>query len=494
MGKPLAGKCSPEVWLGILFSFILCFFLLPFDYPSNFLGVNNGVSLFENKETHPIGIVKNQSISVINQSTTDSCSGRYIYIHDDLPTKFNYDLINNCESLTGSNMPNMCPHIKNFGFGQEINNSEGVLTNKRWFSTNQFSLELIFHSKMKHYECLTNNSAQASAIYIPIYPGLEESQHLWDPNLTARDSFGEEFSKWVSSRFEWKKMWGRDHFFVSGRVAFDYRRKTDNISDWGSTLRVSPESNNMTMLTIEGSSRTNDIAIPYPTGFHPAKDSEVFQWQNRVRGQERPYLFTFVGGPRPDQPNSIRGKLFDQCQASSTCKVLNCHSSGINCEETVTVMRVFQKSVYCLHPTGDTFTRKSAFDSILAGCIPVFFHPASAYNQYLWYLPKNYTKYSVFIPVRKAQNLKDGSIEKILLEISKDMEFAMREQVISLIPKLVYGDPRSRLETKDAFDIAVNKILERIENVRKVVREGRDPSIGFAEPDGNKFLFPEELE
>ncbi|KAK9933030.1 hypothetical protein M0R45_020243 [Rubus argutus] len=494
MGKPFAGKCSPEVWFGILISFILCFLLLLFDYPNTFSRVNNGVSLFESTQTHPIGIVNNQSNSVINQSTTDSCSGRYVFIHDDLPAKFNYDLLNNCESLTeGSNMPNMCPYIKNFGFGPEINNSEGVLSNKRWFSTNQFSLELIFHNKMKQYECLTNNSAQASAIYIPIYVGLEDSQHLWDPNLTARDSFGEDFSKWVSRRSEWKKMWGRDHFFVSGRVAFDYRRKTDNISDWGSKLRVLPESKNMTMLAIEASSRKNDIAIPYPTGFHPAKDSEVFQWQNKVRKQERPYLFAFVGAPRPDHPNSPRGKLFDQCRASSTCKVLNCHSSGINCEDTVTVMRVFQRSVYCLQPTGDTFTRKSAFDSFLAGCIPVFFHPASAYNQYLWHLPKNHSMYSVFIPVSEVKDLEDGSIEKTLLGISKDKELAMREEVIRLIPKLVYGDPRSRLGTQDAFDIAVNKILERIENVRKVIRQGRDPSIGFAEKDGNKFLFPEEL-
>ncbi|KAL6185674.1 hypothetical protein ACLB2K_041804 [Fragaria x ananassa] len=336
MGKSLAGKCSPEVWFGILISFALCFVLLPFDYPCTFFGVDYGVNHFEKKQTHPTGI-KNQSISVINQSTIDSCSGRYIYIHDDLPAKFNYDLTNNCESVTqGSNMRNMCPYIKNFGFGPEINSSEGVLTNKRWFSTNQFSLELIFHSKMKQYECLTNNSAQASAIYIPIYPGLEDSKHLWDPNLTARDAFGKDFAKWVSSRSEWKKMWGRDHFFVSGRVAFDYRRKTENITDWGSKLRLLPESWNMTMLAIEGSSLTNDIAIPYPTGFHPAHNIEVFLWQNKVRRLERPYLFTFVGGPRPDQPNSIRGKLFNQCQASNYCIGLNCKSRGINCEETYT--------------------------------------------------------------------------------------------------------------------------------------------------------------
>uniref|UniRef100_A0A0E0ED15 Uncharacterized protein n=1 Tax=Oryza meridionalis TaxID=40149 RepID=A0A0E0ED15_9ORYZ len=39
----------------------------------------------------------------------------------------------------------------------------------------------------------------------------------------------------------------------------------------------------------------------------------------------------------------------------------------------------------------DSYTRKSTFDSMLAGCISVFLHPASAYNQYTWHLPRDRT-------------------------------------------------------------------------------------------------------
>ena len=100
----------------------------------------------------------------------------------------------------------------------------------------------------------------------------------------------------------------------------------------------------------------------------------------------------------------------------------------------------------------------------------------------------------MFIPVRDVKDLKEGQIENVLLGISKDQEVAMREEVVRLIPTLVYADPRSRLETQDAFDIAVQGILERIENVRKVIREGRDPSIGFADEDSGKFKFPETID
>ncbi|CAL2227675.1 unnamed protein product [Prunus armeniaca] len=485
MGKTLARKCSQEVGFGLLVSFILCLVLYSL-IDSSLLGVNNGVNLLVNKQVHPISVVK------INR-TEHPCSDRYIYIHEGLPSRFNYDFLNNCESLTAgamtvSNISNMCPYFVNLGLGPVIESSEGVLANESWFSTNQFLLEVIFHNRMKQYECLIENSTLASAIYVPFYAGIDTSVHLLDPNLTARDSSAKDLVRWLSSKPEWKKMWGRDHFFVAGRVSWDFRRQRDNSSNWGSKLRFLPESMNMSMLSIEGSAWKNDLAIPYPTSFHPTEDSEVVQWQKRVRKQERPHLFAFVGAPRARQKNSIRGKLIDQCQASTNCKFLHCRKN--NCDNPVTIMRVFQSSVYCLQPPGDTSTRRSTFDSFVAGCIPVLFHPASAYTQYLWHLPKNHTKYSVFIPVRLAEDLKEGDIEKVLLGISKDRELAMREEVIRLIPKLVYADPRSRLKTQDAFDLAVQGILERIGNVRKVIREGKDPSIGFAESDGGKFAFP----
>ncbi|BBG93415.1 Exostosin family protein [Prunus dulcis] len=408
---------------------------------STLLGVTNGVNLLVIKQVHTINIWK------INH-TEDSCANRYIYIHEGLPARFNDDFLNNCESL--------------------INDSEGVLANKNWFKTNPYLLEVIFHNKMKRYECLTKNSSLASAIYVPFYPSMDVGVHLWDSNLTIRDSSARDYVKWLSGQPEWMKM-----------------RERDNSSDWGSKLRFLPESMNMTMLSIEGGRWKNDIAIPYPQTF-------ILKRTNRVREQERRYLFSFVGAPRPHQQTSIRGKLIDHCQASTNCKVLHCNEK--KCGNPVTVMRVFKSSVYCLQPGGDSYTRRSAFDAFLAGCIPVFFHPATAYTQYLWHLPKNHTKFSVFIPVRDVEDLKEGLIEKVLLGISKDKEVAMREEVIRLIPKLVYANPRSRLGTQDAFDIAVQGILERIENVRKVIRKGRDPSIGFADEDNDKFKFPETLD
>lgn len=487
-------KFTLQLW-AFLISFLLCSILLCFDYISaTFDGPNiNGVTSLLNKQENPFLTFKNKTSS--SNIADSSCTGRYIYVHN-LPGRFNHDLLKNCQFLTrGTDKPNMCPYMENKGLGPEIHDSEGVLTNGSWYSTNQFLLEVIFHNRLRNYKCLTNDSSLASAIFVPFYAGLDVSRFLWDSNITVRDSSGLDLVQWLARKPEWKKMMGRDHFLVSGRISWDFRRQFDNESYWGSKFRFLPESMNMSMLAVEASSWNNDYAIPYPTSFHPSKDSEVLQWQSKIRHQKRPYLFTFTGAPRPELENSIRGKIIDHCRASSACKFIDCSNigdddDGEKCDNPINVMKVFEKSVFCLQPPGDSYTRRSIFDSMLAGCVPVFFHPGTAYSQYLWFLPKNRTKYSVYIPVRDVRDWKNVNVEKVLMGFSKDEVSALREEVIKLIPRIIYADPRSKLERiEDAFDAALKGMLERIEQVREVIRNGGDPSVGFADENHYKYTF-----
>lgn len=389
----------------------------------------------------------------------------------------------------------MCPYMENQGLGPEIekNSQKGVLfpNTSCWYATNQFLLEVIFHNRMKKHKCLTNDSSLASAIFVPFYTGLDVSRFLWVSNLTVRDSSGKDLLQWLKNKPEWKKMWGRDHFLVSGRIAWDFRRQRDDESYWGSKFRFLPESMNMSLLAVEASSWNNDYAIPYPTSFHPSRESEILQWQGKIRHQNRPHLFTFVGAPRPELENSIRGKIIEQCRGSSFCRFIDCsYGSGEKCDDPINVMKVFESSVFCLQPPGDSYTRRSIFDSMLAGCVPVFFHPGTAYSQYRWHLPKKRTKYSVYIPVKDVKEW-SVNVEKVLLGIPENEVVAMREEVIKLIPRIVYADPRNKLdeEFEDAFDLALKGMLERIENVREAMRKGRDASVGFADEDHYKYTF-----
>lgn len=408
------------------------------------------------------------SDKIINQSDRNPCRGRYIYVHD-IPRRFNVDYIKQCKLL--NKWHDMCQYFPNEGLGQRLRDG--------WFVTHQFSLEVIFHNRMKQYDCLTNDSSMAAAVYVPYYPGLDVARYLWDDrNASRKDIDSLDLFALLRAHPSWRVMGGKDHFMVCGRITWDFRRVGANVSAWGSTVMVLPETQNMTMLTIESSPwDRNDFAIPYPTYFHPSSDAQVREWQSRMRKQRRRSLFCFAGAPRPNLEESIRGQIMAQCAAAKrNCRLMECKDDDKHsCLKPTNVMKMFQNSVFCLQPPGDSFTRRSTFDSILAGCIPVFFTPASAYVQYLWHLPKDFASYSVLIP-EDGVKLGKVSIDSVLSQIPKSRVLGMRENVIKLIPNVIYADPKSKLEKlDDAFDLTIKGVIQRVEALRK----GTDQSTEF---------------
>ncbi|VAI09846.1 unnamed protein product [Triticum turgidum subsp. durum] len=454
------------------------------EVPAAVVGKEEAPAAVAEKEEAPPKEYPFQRALKMAENASDPCGGRYIYVHE-LPPRFNEDMLRECHSL--SVWTNMCKFTGNDGLGPPLSNEDGVFSNTGWYATNQFAVDVIFGNRMKQYECLTKDSSIAAAVFVPFYAGFDVARYLWGYNISMRDAAPHDLVDWLRKRPEWNVMGGRDHFLVGGRIAWDFRRFTDEESDWGNKLLFMPAAKNMSMLVVESSPwNANDFAVPYPTYFHPAKDEDVFLWQDRMRSLERPWLFSFAGAPRPGDPMSIRGQLIDQCRTSSFCKLLECDLGESKCHSPSAIMKMFQSSLFCLQPQGDSYTRRSAFDSMLAGCIPVFFHPGSAYVQYTWHLPKNYTSYSVFIP---EGGVRDGnvSVEEILRSIHPDVVKQMREEVINLIPKVIYADPRSKLETlKDAFDVSVSAIINKVTQLRRDIISGSEDK-DFIEENSWKY-------
>lgn len=159
--------------------------------------------------------------------SNDPCKGKYVYMHE-VPALFNEELLKNCWTL--SRWTDMCELTSNFGLGPRLPNMEGV---SGWYATNQFTLEVIFHNRMKQYKCLTKDSSLASAVYVPYYPGLDLMRFLWGPFPFMRDAAALDLMKWLRESPEWKRMDGRDHFMVAGRTTWDFMRTPENESDWG---------------------------------------------------------------------------------------------------------------------------------------------------------------------------------------------------------------------------------------------------------------------
>lgn len=232
----------------------------------------------------------------------------------------------------------------------------------------------------------------------------------------------------------------------------------------------------MTALIIESSPwHGNDVGVPYPTYFHPSRAGEVAAWQRTVRRARRPWLFAFAGGARRNDGNGrVRDRIIDQCARSRRCGFLRCgRGRRSDCFSPGNVMRLFKSAAFCLQPQGDSYTRRSAFDAMLAGCVPVFFHPGSAYVQYRWHLPGNYSAYSVFVP---EDGVRNGTVrvEDVLRRFGAAEVVAMREQVVRMIPSIVYRDPRARAtgRFRDAVDVAIDGVIERVRRIKQGLPPG----------------------
>ena len=375
------------------------------------------------------------------------CKGRYVYIMP-APRDFNEQLLAECHL---HDRTDMCATLSNGGLGRTLVEPD-VFTASGFYRTKEVALGVIFHNRLKQYDCLTTDAARASAIYVPYYADVDLQRTVFQGGMAIRNKNPNKLNEWLVARPEWAVHHGHDHFMAVGRVTWDFRQQSDG---WGNNLLTLPALQNMTTLVLEGSPwETRDVAIPYPSFFHPSSAVELHAWQDKVRVFERKRLFSFVGRKKAEKPELIRTQLLAECRKSPACELITCDGGGA-CASPGPVMKLFAESQFCLQPQGDTATRKSIFDCLLMGSIPVFFHK-DTYAGYAWHLPKNHSDFSVFIP---KDSIRQGkvSVESVLRNIPADKVRQMRETIIDLIPKLAYSDPRSPYaeQSSDAFSIAL---------------------------------------
>lgn len=251
-----------------------------------------------------------------------------------------------------------------------------------------------------------------------------------------------------------------------GRTAWDFMRNRNKGPDFGANVLLDlPAVLNMSVLTVERQpwSGTNQFGMPYPSYFHPTMLDQVQTWQDKVRRSERPHLFSFIGGPRKGlEKAAVRDELIRQCEGSSKCMLMKCVGGDSQCHDPVTILKAMMSSRFCLQAPGDSFTRRSTFDSVLAGCIPVFFSRHTAYTQYSWFLPEDHDEYSVFMEAENGDALR-AKIEAVLSSIPEERVAELRSKVIELIPRLTYAHPNAtNLGFKDAVDVALEQLARHI--------------------------------
>jgi hypothetical protein len=122
-------------------------------------------------------------------------------------------------------------------------------------------------------------------------------------------------------------------------------------------------------------------------------------------------------------------------------------------EATVQWMR---ESVFCLQPPGDSPTRKSIYDGILCGCIPVFFeHPLEPIVTLPFQDLVDYSKVSVTIPKEATKRFAE-----ILAAYRKDTKKirVLQKNLHSIIPYMQYSYPPDNREHTDAMKTILDQL------------------------------------
>ncbi|KAI3870645.1 hypothetical protein MKX03_012402 [Papaver bracteatum] len=349
-----------------------------------------------------------------NSSSSGTCDGRGIFVYD-LPSKFNKDLMN--------------------AMGEPI-----LTLGKGWYRTHQYSLEPIFHARVLKHPCRVYNVDEAKLFYVPYYGGLDILRwHFKNSTVNVKDMLSLELMKWIQLQQPWVRNSSKDHLFVLGKISWDFRRRDGEL--WGTRFLELDQMQNLLKLLIERQPwHVNDI--DGPAHFHPHSDSDIVEWQSKISQSDRRSLISFAGAARPGAPDNIRSTLTKQCTSvadEGICRFHNCVSGG--CDQPESLIELFMESEFCLQPPGDSQTRKSVFDSLISGCIPVLFDPFTAYYQYPWHLPEDHRRYSVYIAKEEVRDMKVNVVERLMKVSLKERKEMRRYIIHELMPRLVYGEP-----------------------------------------------------
>jgi len=358
------------------------------------------------------------------------------------PRVFVYELP--CKWTSCSIKRKYATSFENEGLGPK--RSDGLYNTNPWF------LEVIMHTRPLRSAHRTRDSLEADLFYIPLYLTAREVGEIEDG--TSSDAL-----EFLRRNYEsWNRTQGERHFTTAGRT-------------WGGIIgrreyEKSPLSANLDFLTIEKVSWrryvkswtniTRVYPIPYPSVYHYSLDLGIpsrFPWSPHTH--PRPWLVAYISSPKSE----LRKVLTKQCQAWPNL----CNAGSAEFKDKTWMqdfLDVYNHSVFCLQPPGDTPTRKGIFDSIAIGCIPVLFSPHSAEKQYTWHLP-NIGDYSIYIP--QSNVLERGlDVFHTLASIPDNKVKNMQDALSKVAFRTQYAmdDPPEELGD-DAVEVILKSLMEK---------------------------------
>ncbi|KAK3098688.1 hypothetical protein FSP39_022044 [Pinctada imbricata] len=388
-----------------------------------------------------------------------------IFIYD-LPPKFNMDLI---QCLQPADTTGGCYSLQNCGMGQNLFN----ITDKMYvMDTHMFSLEVVLHHKLLFSTYRTMDPLKADVFYIPAYGGLRCLCRQPDRSV---DSFVDELLSFLN----------KQPYFHMGKPHFSSAGKIQREMQWvGCQYLPRLIRKNITFFSIEKETQTSSahsflrvsdfvISAPYPSYIHYVNGRESSKRRDIPDLSNRDVIILLAAGRRRSNPD--RARIMDQFSVQTTqeySKYKDTRSSNPRfdmifyytdeCRKGPRLGTVpwMMHSVFCLQPPGDSPTRKSFFDALLSGCIPVLFpydNHKSAWP-FTDFLP--YNEFTVTIRLSKFL----ANSEKVLdtlKEIPTSEIQRLHNNVLKVSQWFQYSVPNEDLEEPNDAMLYIFKELQR---------------------------------
>uniref|UniRef100_A0A7S4DUY6 Exostosin GT47 domain-containing protein n=1 Tax=Lotharella globosa TaxID=91324 RepID=A0A7S4DUY6_9EUKA len=215
-----------------------------------------------------------------------------------------------------------------------------------------------------------------------------------------------------------------------------------------------------------------DMPIIYPSISSGLNDTECNALLKTTKTSDRNYLVSAVFHPSKGDSTGLRTTLMELLRGQEDCVYSDPDSDIATRKENhsypnyllydkpkeyLLSIKVYLHSVFSLQPPGFSVSRKGMIDSLVMGCIPVFFDERQ-WDLYHWHIPE-WEKVSIMI---KPEN--HGRVLEILRGMSKKMIQEYQRNILRVMPRLFLrsgNEEGTRRTVPDAFDYAITGVLNQ---------------------------------
>lgn len=389
-----------------------------------------------------------------------------VYIYD-LPSSMNHDIVQHAIKHYGYRN---CMSLNNAGMGDELftlgENDELSIRN-----TDQFALEVIIHNKLLKSSFRTLDPDEADIFYIPAYVGTHCVYHNNYYFTSKSEQLILNLTDFLQSQKYFRQ--GKPHFSTISHI---HREMALHFCPY-LTYNIT---HNITFLAIEKWSKPNDEAImksaaqsinviPYPSFVHLVTENLSEKLPIPDLDHRDVFLF-FPAGLMCS--NDLRCKIMEQFNLRTTLSYEEFKNQRLStdmvlfqvstCDNNTdrNLVPWMQHSVFCLQPPGDSPTRKSFYDSLMSGCIPVIFGNHSVHYAFSSYL--DFSKFTVSMPTDIVYDSNNG-IYEFLRNIDRETIVQLHTSLLKIVKYMQYSISNVQIEEPDdALKIIFAELAEKL--------------------------------